>query len=51
MREAGRKPRVAGGVAGKLASGWLGARLRVRATFITEGLTAVGDLGVCGRCL
>jgi hypothetical protein len=37
----------AGGAASNLASGWLGARLRVvRATFITEGLTAVGDLGV-----
>jgi FSR family fosmidomycin resistance protein-like MFS transporter len=33
----------AGGAAGKLACGWLGARLGlVRATFITEGLTAAG---------
>ena len=35
----------AGGAAGKLACGWLGARLGVvRATFITEGLTAAGIL-------
>jgi len=33
----------AGGAAGKLACGWLGARLGVvRATFVTEGLTAAG---------
>jgi MFS family permease len=37
----------AGGVAGKLACGWLGARLGVvRATFITEGLTAAGILAL-----
>ena len=35
----------AGGAAGKLACGWLGARLGVIwATFITEGLTAAGIL-------
>ena len=37
----------AGGAAGKLACGWLGARLGVvRATFITEGLTAAGILAL-----
>ena len=40
-----------GGGAGKLACGWLGARLGVvRATFITEGLTAGGSW-LCCRCL
>ncbi len=35
----------AGGAAGKLVCGWLGARLGVvRATFVTEGLTAAGIL-------
>jgi FSR family fosmidomycin resistance protein-like MFS transporter len=35
----------AGGAAGKLACGWLGVRLGVvRATFVTEGLTAAGIL-------
>src|SRR5215831_713596 len=35
----------AGGATGKLVCGWLGARLGVvRATFITEGLTAAGVL-------
>jgi MFS family permease len=35
----------AGGAAGKLLCGWLGARLGVvRATFVTEGLTAAGIL-------
>jgi MFS family permease len=35
----------AGGAAGKLACGWLGARLGVvRATIATEGLTALGIL-------
>ena len=34
-----------GGAAGKLVCGWLGARLGViRATFVTEGLTAAGIL-------
>jgi len=34
-----------GGAAGKLICGWLGVRLGVvRATFITEGLTAAGIL-------
>ncbi len=34
-----------GGAAGKLVCGWLGARLGVvRATFVTEGLTATGIL-------
>jgi len=38
----------AGGAAGKLACGWLGARLGVvRATFVTEGLTAAGILACC----
>jgi FSR family fosmidomycin resistance protein-like MFS transporter len=37
----------AGGAAGKLVCGWLGARLGVvRATFITEGLTAAGILAL-----
>ena len=37
----------AGGAAGKLACGWLGARLGVvRATLITEGLTAAGILAL-----
>jgi MFS family permease len=37
----------AGGAAGKLACGWLGARLGVvRATFVTEGLTAAGILAL-----
>ena len=37
----------AGGAAGKLACGWLGARFGVvRATFITEGLTAAGILAL-----
>jgi len=37
----------AGGAAGKLACGWLGAQLGVvRATFITEGLTAAGILAL-----
>jgi FSR family fosmidomycin resistance protein-like MFS transporter len=37
----------AGGAAGKLACGWLGARLGVvQATFITEGLTAAGILAL-----
>ena len=37
----------AGGAAGKLACGWLGARLGVvGATFITEGLTAAGILAL-----
>jgi MFS family permease len=37
----------AGGAAGKLACGWLGARVGVvRATFITEGLTAAGILAL-----
>jgi MFS family permease len=36
-----------GGAAGKLACGWLGARLGVvRATFVTEGLTAAGILAL-----
>jgi MFS transporter, FSR family, fosmidomycin resistance protein len=37
----------AGGAAGKLACGWLGARLGVvMATFVTEGLTAAGILAL-----
>jgi MFS family permease len=37
----------AGGAAGKLVCGWLGARLGVvRATFLTEGLTAAGILAL-----
>jgi FSR family fosmidomycin resistance protein-like MFS transporter len=37
----------AGGAAGKLVCGWLGARFGVvRATFITEGLTAAGILAL-----
>jgi MFS transporter, FSR family, fosmidomycin resistance protein len=37
----------AGGAAGKLACGWLGVRLGVvRATFVTEGLTAAGILAL-----
>jgi MFS transporter, FSR family, fosmidomycin resistance protein len=36
-----------GGAAGKLACGWLGVRLGVvRATWVTEGLTAVGILAL-----
>ncbi|MBV9586706.1 MAG: MFS transporter [Alphaproteobacteria bacterium] len=36
-----------GGAAGKLACGWLGARLGViRATWVTEGLTALGILAL-----
>jgi MFS transporter, FSR family, fosmidomycin resistance protein len=36
-----------GGAAGKLACGWLGARLGVvRATWVTEGLTAAGILAL-----
>jgi MFS transporter, FSR family, fosmidomycin resistance protein len=36
-----------GGAAGKLACGWLGSRLGVvRATWVTEGLTAAGILAV-----
>src|SRR5437588_8645534 len=36
-----------GGAAGKLACGWLGARLGVvHATFLTEGLTALGILAL-----
>ena len=36
-----------GGAAGKLVCGWLGARLGVvRATFLTEGLTAAGILAL-----
>jgi MFS family permease len=38
----------AGGAAGKLVCGWLGARLGVVcATFVTEGLTAAGILSWC----
>jgi len=37
----------AGGAAGKLVCGWLGSRVGVvRATFITEGLTAAGILAL-----
>jgi MFS family permease len=37
----------AGGAAGKLVCGWLGCRLGVvRATFVTEGLTAAGILAL-----
>src|SRR5215470_8105362 len=37
----------AGGAAGKLVCGWLGARLGVvRAVFLTEGLTAIGILAL-----
>jgi MFS transporter, FSR family, fosmidomycin resistance protein len=37
----------AGGAAGKLVCGWLGGRLGVvRATFVTEGLTAAGILAL-----
>ena len=40
-------PGLRRGAAGKLACGWLGARLGVvRATFITEGLTAAGILAL-----
>jgi MFS family permease len=36
-----------GGAAGKLACGWLGSRLGVvRATWVTEGLTAAGILAI-----
>jgi MFS family permease len=36
-----------GGAAGKLACGWLGARLGVvQATWVTEGLTAIGILAL-----